>query len=139
MSVDEFDPFIERAFDRAPPMPDTALFVADLDARLQSGARFRAVGLGIAGAIGGIVALREMLTLDMDLGGGESLPGVDAAQAAGQSVNLDVASALQAALERWGVADLALGGLGSMQMFWIAAAAVAALALAGVVRLSQDV
>ncbi|MBU2166626.1 MAG: hypothetical protein KKF88_02200 [Alphaproteobacteria bacterium] len=139
MSVDEFDPFIERAFDRAPPMPDTALFVADLEARLQSGARFRAVGLGVAGAIGGVVALREMLTLDMDLGGAEALPGVDAAQAAGQSVNLDVASALQAAMERWGVADLALGGLGSMQMFWIAAAAVAALALAGVVRLSQDV
>lgn len=139
MSADEFDPFIERAFDRTPPMADTALFVADLDARLQSGARFRAVGLGIAGAIGGVVALREMLTLDMNLGDAQALSGVETAQSAGRSINMDVASTIQGALESWGVADLALGGMGSMQMFWIAAAAVAALALAGVVRLSQDV
>jgi len=139
MSVDEFDPFIERAFDRAPPMPDTALFVADLDARLQSGARFRAVGLGVAGAIGGVVALREMLTLDMQVPTGEDVPGAALAEATGRSINLDVVSAIQAGLERWGLADMALGGLGSMQMFWIGAAAVAALALAGVVRLSQDV
>lgn len=139
MSVDEFDPFIERAFDRAPPMPDTALFVADLDARLQSGARFRAVGLGVAGAIGGVVALREMLTLDMQVPTGEDVPGTALAEATGRSINLDVVSAVQAGLERWGLADMALGGLGSMQMFWIGAAAVAALALAGVVRLSQDV
>lgn len=139
MSVDEFDPFIERAFDRAPPMPDTALFVADLDARLQSGARFRAVGLGVAGAIGGVVALREMLTLDMQVPTGEDVPGTALAEATGRSINVDVVSAIQAGLERWGLADMALGGLGSMQMFWIGAAAVAALALAGVVRLSQDV
>lgn len=139
MSVDEFDPFIERAFDRAPPMPDTALFVADLDARLQSGARFRAVGLGVAGAIGGVVALREMLTLDLQVPTGEDVPGTALAEATGRSINLDVVSAVQAGLERWGLADMALGGLGSMQMFWIGAAAVAALALAGVVRLSQDV
>ena len=139
MSVDEFDPFIERAFDRAPPMPDTALFVADLDARLQSGARFRAVGLGVAGAIGGVVALREMLSLDMQVPTGDGVPGAALAEATGRSINLDVASAVQAGLDRWGLADMALGGLGSMQMFWIGAAAVAALALAGVVRLSQDV
>ena len=139
MSVDEFDPFIERAFERTPPMADTALFVAEMEARLQSGARVRAAGLGIAGAIGGVVALREMMRLNLDVGASEPLPGVALAESTGRSINLDVASALQAALERWGVADLALGGLGSMQMFWIAAAAVAALALAGVVRLSQDV
>ncbi len=139
MSVDEFDPFIERAFDRTPPMPDTALFVADLEARLQSGARLRAVGLGAAGAIGGIVALREMLTLDMQVPTGDAVPGAALAEATGRSINMDVVSAIEVGLERWGLADMALGGLGSMQMFWIGAAAVAALALAGVVRLSQDV
>ena len=139
MSADEFDPFIERAFERAAPMADTPLFVAGVETRLQTGARWRAAGLGIAGAFGGVLALREMLSLDVDLSGAENVPGVQMAESASRSVNMDVATAIHGVLENWGVADLTLGGLGSMQMFWIAAGALVALALAGVVRLSQDV
>ena len=139
MSADEFDPFIERAFERSAPMVDTPLFVAGVETRLQNGARWRAAGLGVAGAFGGVLALREVLRLDVDLSGTETLPGVQMAESASRSVNMDVATAVQGILERWGVADLTLGGMGSMQMFWIAAGALVAVALAGVVRLSQDV
>ena len=62
MSADEFDPEIERLFGRAPQMPDSALFTAQIEQRLQKGSRVRVLalglGLGIA-AVGGGAAGRS--------------------------------------------------------------------------------
>ena len=58
MSADEFDPDIERLFARAPVMPDAALFTARVEQRLQKGSAVRGLALGLAGLIGGVVAVR---------------------------------------------------------------------------------
>ncbi|MDP3800805.1 MAG: hypothetical protein U1C74_24530 [Phenylobacterium sp.] len=137
MSADEFDPFVERLFARAPQMPDSALFTARVEQRLQKGSRVRFLALGLAGVVGGVVAVRE--TMSVDLGNGE---GVVAGNALGQgirSASLNAQGAVQSGLDQLGLANLELGSMGGMQMFWIAAGALIALAAAGVMKLSQDV
>ena len=71
MSADEFDSDIERLFARSPQMPDAALFTAQVEQRLQTGSRVRVLALGLAGAIGGAVTLRE--TMSVNLGAGDGI------------------------------------------------------------------
>ena len=128
MSADEFDPFVERLFARTPPMPDAPLFTARVEQRLQKGSRVRFLALSLAGLVGGAVAVRETMQVDLDLGARD---GVVAGDALGQGI--------QSALEQLGLANLELGSMGGMQLFWIAAGALIALAAAGVMKLSQEV
>jgi hypothetical protein len=139
MSADEFDPFVERLFARTPVMPDAALFTAQVEQRLQKGSRVRFLALSLAGLIGGAVAVREAVTIDLNLAPGE---GVVAGKALGQglqSASVNVQGTVQSGLDQLGLANLELGSLGAMQLFWIAAAALIAVAAAGVMKLSQDV
>ena len=137
MSADEFDPEIERLFARAPQMPDAALFTARLEQRLQKGSRVRYLTLGLAGLIGGVVAVRETVTVN--LGAGD---GVVAGNALGQgirSASLNTQGAVQAGLDQLGLANLELGSMSGMHLFWLAAGALIAVAAAGVMKLSQDI
>jgi hypothetical protein len=136
MSADEFDPEIERLFARTPAMPDAPLFTARVEQRLQKGSRFRVLALGLAGVVGGAVAIRETLTVNIDN------DGVIAGDAMGrgiQSASASAQSAVQSGLEQVGLGNLELGSMSGMQLFWIAAAALIVAAAAGVVRLSQEV
>ena len=136
MSVDEFDPEIERLFARTPSMPDASLFTARVEQRLQKGSRVRGVALSLAGLIGGVVAVRELLTVNI------SNEGVVAGDALGrgvQSVSVSAQTAVQSGLDQVGLGSLELGSMSGMQLFWIAAGALIAVAAAGVVRLSQEV
>lgn len=139
MSADEFDPFVERLFARTPPMPDAALFTARIEQRLQKGSRIRVLALSLAGLTGGAVAVRETLRVDIDLGAHEGVVAGDALGQGIQSASLNVQGAVQAGLEQAGLANLELGSMGGMQLFWIAAAALIAVAAAGVMKLSQEV
>ena len=137
MSADEFDPDIERLFARTPVLPDAALFTAQVERRLQKGSAIRGLALGLAGLIGGVVAVRE--TLSVNIGADD---GVVAGEALGQgvrSVSFNAQMAVQSGLDQFGLGNLELGSMGGMQMFWIAAGALIAIAAAGVVRLSQEV
>jgi hypothetical protein len=139
MSADEFDPFVERLFARTPVMPDAALFTAQVEQRLQKGSRVRFLALSLAGLIGGAVAVREAVTIDLNLAPGE---GVVAGTALGQglqSASVNVQGTVQSGLDQLGLANLELGSMSGMQLFWIAAAALIAVAAAGVMKLSQDV
>jgi hypothetical protein len=139
MSADEFDPFVERLFARTPVMPDAALFTARVEQRLQKGSRVRFLALSLAGLIGGAVAVREAVSIDLNLAPGE---GVVAGKALGQglqSASVNVQGTVQSGLDQLGVGNLELGSMGAMQLFWIAAAALIAVAAAGVMKLSQDV
>jgi hypothetical protein len=142
MSADEFDPEIERLFARSPQMPDAALFTVRVEQQLQKGSRVRFLALGLAGTIGGVVAVRE--TMSVNLGSGD---GVVAGNALGQgmrSASLSTQSLVQSGidqlgLDKLGLTSLELGSMGGMQLFWIAAATLIALAAAGVLQLSQDI
>ncbi|MDP2764153.1 MAG: hypothetical protein Q8O54_04870 [Brevundimonas sp.] len=136
MSADEFDPEIERLFARSPQLPDAALFTAQVEQRLQKGSHVRFLALGLAGVIGGVVAVRETLSVNLTAG-----DGVVAGDALGQgirSASFNTQSAVQTGLDQLGLANLELGSMGGMQMFWIAAGALIAVAAAGVMKLSQD-
>ena len=137
MSADEFDPEIERLFGRAPQMPDAALFTAQVEQRLQKGSHVRLLTLGVAGLVGGVVAVRE--TMSVNLGSGEGVVAGNALGQGIQSASLNTQSAVQAGLDQLGLANLELGSMGGMQMFWIAAGALIAVAAAGVMKLSQDI
>ncbi|WIY68415.1 hypothetical protein KB221_09920 [Aquidulcibacter paucihalophilus] len=137
MSADEFDPDIERLFARAPQMPDAALFTAQIEQRLQKGSNVRFLTLGLAGLVGGVVAIRETMTVN--LGSGD---GVVAGNALGQGIrtaSLNTQGAVQTGLDQLGLANLELGSMGGMHLFWIVAGALIAVAAAGVMKLSQDI
>lgn len=140
MSADEFDPAIERLFAQAPHFPDSAFFEADVAARLDKASRVRSVALSAAGLVGGLIAVRELLNLNFHLG-----PDRFTAEAGGGALDSAGAQgglALQSLLERTGLGDAALSGVGSiggMQMFWATAGVLVALLAAGVVKLSQQI
>ena len=137
MSADEFDPAIERLFARSPAMPDAALFTAKVEERLQKGSRARVFVLGVAGLVGGVVAAREMLTINFSADGG-SVPAVAMGQGL-EAVSFNAQTAIQSGLDQLGMGDMGFGSMNGMQMFWIVAGALIAAAAAGVVRLSQQV
>ncbi|MCS6625004.1 hypothetical protein N0B44_18985 [Roseibacterium beibuensis] len=139
MSADEFDPFVERLFARTPTMPDAPLFTARIEQRLQKGSRVRFLALSLAGLIGGAVAVRETMAVDIELGAPEGVVAGDALGQGIQTASLNVQGTVQSALEQVGLANLELGSMGGMQLFWIAAAALIAVAAAGVMKLSQEV
>ena len=139
MSADEFDPFVERLFARTPVLPDASLFTARVEQRLQKGSRFRFLALSLAGLAGGVVAVRETMSVDIQLGSREGVVAGDALGQGLQSASLNVQESIQSALDQLGLANLELGSMGGMQMFWIAAGALIALAAAGVMKLSQEV
>ena len=139
MSADEFDPFVERLFARTPAMPDTALFTARVEQRLQQGSRVRFLALSLAGLIGGAVAVRETMQVDIDLGAADGVVAGDALGQGIQSASLNVQGAVQSVLDQAGLANLELGSMGGMQLFWIAAGALIVVAAAGVMKLSQEV
>jgi hypothetical protein len=139
MSADEFDPFVERLFARTPAMPDAPLFTAKVEQRLQKGSRVRFLALSLAGLIGGAVAVRETMQVDIELGAQDGVVAGDALGQGIQSASLSVQNTVQSGLEQVGLANLELGSMGGMQLFWIAAAALIALAAAGVMKLSQEV
>lgn len=136
MSADEFDPEIERLFARTPSMPDAGLFTAQVERRLQTGSRMRVLAFSLAGVIGGAVAVRETLRIDI---GGEGVVAGDALGGGIQSASLSLQQATQSGLDQLGLGGLELGSMSGMQIFWIAAGALIAVAAAGVVRLSQEV
>ncbi|WP_439471237.1 hypothetical protein [Brevundimonas sp.] len=137
MSADEFDPAIERLFARSPALPDAALFTATVERRLQKGSRVRVFVLGVAGVVGGVVAAREMLTINFSTEGG-SVPTAAMGQGL-EAVSFNAQAAIQSGLDQVGLGNIAFGSMNGMQMFWIAAGALIAVAAAGVVRLSQEV
>ncbi|GAA0635168.1 hypothetical protein [Brevundimonas lenta] len=136
MSADEFDPAIERLFARTPSMPDAPLFTAQVEQRLQKGSSLRAVALGLAGVIGGVVAVSELLTVNI---AGEGVVAGDALGEGMRSASVNAQTAVQSGLDQFGLGTLELGSMNGMQLFWIVAGALIAVAAAGVVRLSQEV
>ncbi|HWQ87136.1 hypothetical protein [Brevundimonas sp.] len=138
MSADEFDPEIERLFARTPHLADAALFNARVEQRLQKGSRVRFFALGLAGVVGGVVAVRETMSVNLGLGGGDGVVAGDALGQGIRSTSLSVQGAVQGGLDQFGLGGLELGSMGGMQLFWIAAGALIALAAAGVMKLSQD-
>jgi hypothetical protein len=139
MSADEFDPMIERLFARTPQMADATLFAADVETKLQSSTRVRTLALTLAGVVGGIIAVRESMNVNLNLTGSQAPVAGRVIGQGIQSASLDVQGAVASGLSQMGLADMTLGSMGGMQLFWITAGALIALAAAGVMKLSQDV
>lgn len=135
MSADEFDPMIERLFSRSPVLADDALFAARLQTRLEKRSRWRGLALTGAGLIGGLVAVREGVTINLQDGSAEATTlnqGVQAAAATAQG-------AAQSGLDGLGLTTVDLMSGSGMMAFWIVAGALVALLAAGAVKLSQDI
>jgi hypothetical protein len=141
MSVDEFDPAIERLFARAPGFADSAQFEAGVAAKLNKSSRFRTVALSVAGLAGGVIAVREVLGVNFDFAS-SSVSASAGSQPAAKGLSMagvDAAQAVQSLLDRVGVSGLDMGAMGGMQLFWATAGVLVALLAAGVVKLSQEI
>ncbi len=139
MSSDEFDPMIERLFARTSPMADATLFAAGVEARLQSSNRVRTLALTVAGLVGGVIAVREALQVNLHLTDANAPVAGRAIGQGFQAASLNVQDTVASTLTQFGLSDVTLGSMGGMQLFWLSAGAVIALAAAAVVKLSQEV
>lgn len=140
MSVDEFDPMIERLFSRAPEMNDSASFNARLEARLNKTTRVRTMALTSAGVVGGVFAIKEMLGIRLHLGA--SSMTAEAGTATANPVSL-ITSQGDSALSSWfaqlNLANMDYGSMVQMQVFWGVAGMLLALLTIGAVKLYQQV
>ena len=147
---DEFDPFIERLFLQTPPMKDSADFARRVERRLASGSRVRAVVIGLAGLVGGVVAVRETLGANLNLSG-EAQAGDAVVTAASSAVPENIrlvdagfgaltaqAQTVQNGLGRLGI-DFDFGSTAGMQMFWAVAALLIAAAVMAGMKLANEV
>jgi len=133
MSADEFDPMIERLFAQSPRLADEALFLATIQASMEKRSRWRSLILTAAGAVGGVLAVREGVNFNFSADGETTLTqGMRAAAATAQG-------AAQSGLDGLGVGSFDLMNGSGMMIFWIVAGALVALLAAGMVKLSQDV
>ena len=109
MSADEFDPAIERLFAQTPAFPDSALFEADVAARLSKSSRVRSIALSLAGLMGGVIAVRELLNVDLNFGAGAASASAASAPTSDGGLALlgEGGYALQTLMDRSGLADLA--------------------------------
>jgi hypothetical protein len=138
MSADEFDPYVERLFARTPHMADATLFAADVEAKLASGSRVRTLALSLAGLVGGVIAVRESLNMNISMGPDAPVAGRALGRGL-EAASLNAQGAVQSSLDQLGLANLSLGSMSGMQLFWLTTGALIALAAAGVMKLSQEV
>lgn len=139
---DEFDPHIERLFNRPPAMADADAFARRVEQRLGAGARLRAFALGAAGLVGGVIAVRETVTanfvVDLDETSSSATRVVDGGMGAATRQTQDF---VQTSLADFGLGALNLGGdaLVGAQLFWGVAALLIAGATMVAMRVAQDV
>ena len=139
MSADEFDPFVERAFARSPRMSDETLFAARIEARLASSTRLRTLALTVAGLTGGIVAVRQSLSSAVDMGtAAVTTPARSFGQGL-QNASHDARLSVQPVLDQVGLSDMVFGSMGGMSLFWIGTVALVTVAIAGAMKLSQEI
>ena len=90
----EFEADLERQFNQTPVMDDSDVFAARVTRKLETGWRMRAVGIAAAGAVGGLIALSQMIRsgLNIDLldGSNGSVHRIDQAynRAGAEVINL---------------------------------------------------
>ena len=80
----------------------------------------------------------ESLHLNLNLGGAQAAEGSRSLSFGVQSATADIGNSVQGMLGQAGLGDIGLGSMAGMQLFWMATAAVVALAAAAVVKLSQQ-
>ncbi len=139
MSADEFDPFVERLFARTPHMADAADFAAGVETRLASSSRFRTVALSVAGVIGGVIAVRESIGMRLNLSPSDGPVAGESLGRGIESASVTAQGAIQGVMDQVGLSDLGLGSMGDMQLFWVMAGLLVALAGVGVMKLSQEI
>lgn len=135
MSVDEYDPMIERLFARTTPLPDEALFAAELAVRMEKQSRWRSLALTSAGLIGGAFAVREGFRFNLH---GNAHQAASLSESV-RAVAITAQGATQNSLDGLGIGSFDLMSGSGMLAFWIVAGALFALLAAGAVKLSQDV
>lgn len=139
MSVDEFDPAIERLFNRPPSFADSASFEARVQARLQSTSRVRTFTLGGAGLIGGFVAVKEIVGLQFGLDKGRFMATTgDDTQAVSTAVT-EGGAAVQGLFDSLGWAQLDFGSVSQTQTFLGVACVLITLLTMGAIKLYQQV
>lgn len=139
MSVDEFDPTIERLFNRAPELSDSRGFETRVMGRLQSSTRGRAVILGGAGLIGGCVAFGEIMNLSFSLQGGRMEGSMSSDSGPIGALAHNGGQAAESLMNNLGLASFDMGSMGQTETFLGVAAMLLTLLTLGAVKLFQQV
>ena len=97
------------------------------------------MALSLAGLVGGVFAVRETMSVNLNLSSNE---GPVASRALGEGIQAaggNAQSLFQAGIDQMGLGHLTLGGMGGMELFWVATALLVAVAAAGVMKLSEQI
>lgn len=134
MSVDEFDPAIERGYRRAPDFADSALFTAEVEARTYRRQRKRRLMIGGFGTVACALFMQQIVRINMD---SLTRNGVAETIVPRQQVG-NVMDVLANLATRAGIDDVAVAGISAPQMLLLCGVGVATLLAGTAVRLSQS-
>lgn len=130
MDEHEFERGLERMFAQPPAFRDSELFARAVESRLNRNWRMRAVGIGVAGAVGGVIAISQTI------GSGFGLEMREASVDATASMDRAYAGLAEAVVSLGG-AELAGMDLGA-NVFWMVAAAFVLVAGAIATRIFDE-
>ena len=139
MSDDEFDPAIERLFNRAPSLSDSQAFEAKVMGRLHSSSRARTLVLSGAGLIGGFVAFKELMGMSIHAGQGRFEATAGSGSETATSALSQGGAALQGLMGGLGLENLSLGSVTDTQAFLGVACVVITVLTLGAFKLYQQV
>ncbi|MGI4818542.1 MAG: hypothetical protein ACRYFE_08475 [Janthinobacterium lividum] len=133
MSVDEFDPAIEREYRVLPSMSDSSLFQADMEMRIHKRSLRRRLFIGLAGLVGLFFFIREIIGLRFIF----ALQDKPEAELVRRQVG-EVMGMLRQTATNLGLDDVGLGALDGPQLLILISIALTALLAGAAIRLSQS-
>jgi hypothetical protein len=126
----DFERGLERLFAQAPEVEDPDAFVRRVDSRLTRNVRLRTVGVGVAGVLGGIIAIRQLVGSGLG-------PGVGLRVAHASATSARAADALYQ--QGWANLDLLSHITPSASLFWVASGLMILAAVVGATRILDEV
>lgn len=133
MSVDEFDPAIEREYRVPVSLPDSSLFQAEMEVRIHKRSLRRRVFIGLAGLIGFVFFVRQIVGLHFRLAHRELPEAEIARRQVGEAINV-----LRQTATNLGLDNVGLGALDGPLLLILISIALTALLAGTAVRLSQS-
>lgn len=134
MSVDDFDPAVERLYTRPQTFADSALFDAEVEVRVYKRSRIRNFVMFALSLVAAGIFLRQVIRLNLTASFDSATVGsVLPRQEVGQVMS--VAREMAANL---GLADAMVAGFSGPQLMILSGLVVTALLAASAVRLSQS-
>ena len=139
MSPDEFDATIARMYETAPVLADTDGFVTRIEQRLDRSGRLRGLFISAAGVLGGAIAVREGLRIDLFVGSSSGPVTIAEAAEPVRAVRTDLMDAMSSVIGAVDTGLLTSGGSSSTHLLLFTGVLLVVATTLGALTLSREI